>query len=350
MGEIVVITEPGKISLERYEEAPLGPGQVRLRTLYSGISAGTQLTAYRGTNPYALKEWKPDLRLFQERTHGTSVYPIRGGWAYEEVGEVMETASDVTQIRIGDIVYGTWGHKSTHVVEEGFAREHLLPQGLDPLCGIYSQMGSIALNAILDADIHVGETVVVFGQGVPGQIAAQLARLNGAFVVAVDLDDERLAASARLGADVTLNSSRCDVAAEVRKLTGGRGADICVEFTGFTPALHDAIRTAAYNGRVVSAGFYQGEARGLYLGEEFHHNRVQIVCSQIQAVSPALSYRWNRLRLEQTIMELQRAGKLNLLDLITHVIPFREAARAFDMIDRKLEPSLQVVLKFDESA
>ena len=54
------------------------------------------------------------------------------------------------------------------------------------MLGIFSQITAIALNMILDADIHVGETVAVFGLGVPGQIAAQLARLNGARVVAVD--------------------------------------------------------------------------------------------------------------------------------------------------------------------
>lgn len=346
MGEILVITAPKQIAIETYEEQPLGPGEVRLRSLYSGISAGTQLTVYRGTNPYVNKVWNPEMRLFQQRTGDSSTYPVRGGWGYEEVGEVTDIGEGVTKTKPGDIVYGVWGQRSTTVVQEQYAADRLLPEGLDPMCGIYSQMGPIALNAILDADIHIGETVVVFGQGVPGQIVAQLARLNGATVVAVDLDDWRLEVSKKLGADVVLNSGRCDVAEEVRRLTNGRGADVCIEITGFTPALNEAIRTAAYNGRVVCSGFHQGNAEGLYLGEEFHHNRIQVICSQIHAVAPALSYRWDRLRMERTIMDLQLAGRLNLKDLITHVFLFSEGAHAFDLLDRKLERTLQVVLKF----
>src|SRR3712207_9256075 len=62
----------------------------------------------------------------------------------------------------------------------------LLPAGVDPIIGLFSRIGAISLNAVLDADIHVGEYVAVFGQGVPGLISSQLAGLNGATVIAVD--------------------------------------------------------------------------------------------------------------------------------------------------------------------
>src|SRR5207249_5633454 len=61
-------------------------------------------------------------------------------------------------------IWGAWGHKSTHTVSESWAAERVLPATLDPLCGIFSHVGAIALNALLDADVHVGEYVAVFGQ------------------------------------------------------------------------------------------------------------------------------------------------------------------------------------------
>ena len=89
---------------------------------------------------------------------------------------------------------------------------------------------------------------------------------------------------------------------------------------------------------------FQGEARGLFLGEEFHHNRINLVCSQIGGVNPALSYRWDRLRLAQTAMRLQAEGLLTLRPLITHTFPFAEAAQAFQLLDQHPEKTLQVVL------
>lgn len=289
-----------------------------------------------------------ELRLFETRDAESSLYPVVGGWAYEEIGEVAEVATDVNDVRLGELIYGTWGHRSSHIVTATFAREHRLSPALDPIVGIFSQMGCIALNAVLDAHIHVGETVAVFGQGVPGQLVAQLAKQNGATVIAIDLDDYRLEKSKAFGADYTINSGTCDVAKEIRALTGGRGADTVIEISGFAQALHQAIRSVVYNGRVVAAGFYQGQAEGLFLGEEYHHNRIQLVCSQIGAVAPELNNRWDRLRMEQTIFRLAEQGKLDLEGLVTRVVPFGEAAAAYEMLDRRTDNNLQVVLSFDE--
>ncbi len=276
MPEVVRFAGPRDAGVVEYEEPPLGERQVRLRTLYSGISAGTELTAYRGSNPYLSKRWDGDRRLFSDEAVSFS-YPI-DGWGYEEVGEVVELGPGVTRLRTGDVVWGTWGHRSSHVVGEDYAAARVLAEGLDPLAGIFSQIGAIALNAVLDADIHVGEHVAVFGQGPPGQIVSQLARLNGGRVIAVDAIAGRLELAARLGAEATIDAGATAAAEEVKRLTGDRGADVSIEISGSYRALNEAIRATAYNSRVVVSGFFQGEGRGLRLGEEFHHNRIELVC------------------------------------------------------------------------
>ena len=85
MGHVVTFEGPKKVGIREYEEQPLQPDEVRLRTLYSGISAGTELTAYRGSNPYLSKRWDDERRLFLEDEVSLQ-HPI-GGWGYEEVGE-----------------------------------------------------------------------------------------------------------------------------------------------------------------------------------------------------------------------------------------------------------------------
>jgi threonine dehydrogenase-like Zn-dependent dehydrogenase len=84
---------------------------------------------------------------------------------------------------------------------------------------------------------------------------------------------------------------------------------------------------------------------GLRLGEEFHHNRVQVIASQISGVAPGLQHRWNRMRLDSTAIELATAGRLAVTDLITHTFPLERAADAFALLDEPTADVLQVVLE-----
>lgn len=87
-------------------------------------------------------------------------YPLVG-WGYEEVGEIIELGQDVTRVKIGDIVGGTWGHKFWHIESEIVAEGRLIPKTIDPILGIFTHIDSIALNGVLDANLHIGEFVAV---------------------------------------------------------------------------------------------------------------------------------------------------------------------------------------------
>jgi len=345
MGSVLVFEAPHQIRIAAEQERALAADEVRLRTLFSGISAGTELTAYRGTNPYLHKRWDGNRRLFVADDRAGPEYPLLG-WGYEEVGEIVEVGEGVADLMAGQRVYGTWGHRTSHVATAEYARARILAPQVDPVLGIFSRIGAIALNSILDAQINLGETVAVFGMGVVGQLVAQLARLSGAQVVAVDLIDARLELAHRLGAHVAVNGGAQSPAEAIKELTGGRGADVCIEASGSTAALNEAIRACAYSAKVVAMGFFQGEARALLLGEEFHHNRINIVCSQISGVGPELKYRWDALRLSTAFMELIAGGRLDLAPLITHVAPLEQAASLFELLDQRPEQVIQAVISF----
>jgi 2-desacetyl-2-hydroxyethyl bacteriochlorophyllide A dehydrogenase len=347
VGRLVRFPSPGKAEVVDFDDPAPAPGEVLLETVYSGISAGTELTAYRGSNPYLEKEWDPVRRLFVTGA-STLAYPI-DGWGYEEVGRVTSVASQDDDHLVGRLVWGAWGHRSVAVRTSEYARARLLPEGADPITGVFAKIGAIALNAVLDADIHVGETVAVFGAGVPGQIVAQLARLNGARVIVVDPVESRRVLAKRLGASDALDPVR-DVAALVRAATGDRGADVVIEMSGSYDALHEAVRTTGYSARVVASGFFQGAGSALRLGDEFHHNRITIVGSQISGVAPHLQHRWNELRMSGTVLSLQAEGRLMLSELITHVVPAEEAPSAFEMLDHAPQDALQVVLDYGETS
>jgi threonine dehydrogenase-like Zn-dependent dehydrogenase len=340
----LTVEEPGRIGRAPLTLGRLKPGEVRIRTLLSGISAGTEMTAFLGSNPYLTKRWNDETRLFETSSASWS-YPMPA-IGYEEVGEVVDTGPGVAAIARGQLVWGAWGHQSHHVADEAWCADRLLPKGAHPEIGIFSQIGGIALNAILDANIHLGETVAIFGQGALGLMVTQMAKANGATVIAVDRMKSRLEESLRNGADHSVNGAETDPALAIKALTGGRGADVTIEISGSSRALHDAIRSTAYNSRVIACGFYQGEGAGLRLGEEFHHNRIQVICSQIGGLSPALDHRWDRLRLDQTAIRLNADGKVNFRALISHRFKASEAQKAFDLLRNAPQDALQVVLDF----
>ena len=341
----LVLNAPRELGFVPLDMPPLAADQVRIRTLFSGVSAGTELSQYRGTNPFMHRRFDETSRLFVQADAPSWPYPVRN-LGYEEVGEIVEVGSDVRDLRPGQRAFGTWGHRTHHVASRDYARDRLLPAAADPRIGIFSHIGAVALNGVHDAAIRVGDLVVVFGLGVPGQIVAQAARAAGATVIGVDPVRERRETALALGADRTLDPASGSVAEAIKAETAGRGADICIEVSGAPAALAEAIRTVAYASRVVAMGFFQGEARGLMLGEEFHHNRIELICSQISGVAPAASHRWNKLRLWQSAVRLQHEGRLNLLPLITHSVPFNEAPALFARIDAAEPGMLQTVLTF----
>jgi 2-desacetyl-2-hydroxyethyl bacteriochlorophyllide A dehydrogenase len=351
---VVQFSAPLRVEVALVPAEPLPAGHVRVRTRYSGISAGTELTAYRGTNPYLTRAWDAGARLFTDQAGAGIAYPV-AGWGYSEVGEVVEVAPDVPVTTDDDdpdgvpapgrAVWGIWGHREEAVLPAERLRGHAVPAGLDPLAASFARVGAVALNAVLAADVHICETVAVFGQGVIGLLATRLAVLNGGRVVAVDALAPRLAAARAYGAAAALDAGT-PVAAELRRLTGGRGADAAIEISGSYRALHEAIRSVAVGGRVVAAGFYQGDGVGLRLGDEFHHNRIQVVASQIGDVPPALAGRWDPARLNDAFLALVADGRIDPLSLVSHVIPVDRAAEAYELLDRRPADALQVVLEF----
>ena len=344
MPEVVSFVAPYEVALVAYDASPLVPGSVRVRTWYSGVSAGTELTAYRGSNPYLTRTWDAGSGLFVEGIP-TFAYPVEG-WGYSEVGEVVEAAEDVTGPAVGDLVYGIWGHRSEALLP-GAAVAKCVWTGQDPVAGTFARVGAIALNALLAADVRLGDRIAVFGQGVIGLLATRLAVLAGAEVVAVDSIGPRLDAAQAMGAAHVVRADAPEGAgALVRAWSGGGGVDSAIELSGTDRALHEAVRSVVVDGTVAASGFYQGGATHLRLGEEFHHNRVRIVASQISGTPIALGPRWDQPRLVRIFMDQVRRGAVDVRSLVTDVVDAADVAMLFERLDRGDPGILQAVLRF----
>lgn len=313
-----------------------------VRTLYSGISAGTELTQYRGTNPHLDKAWDVERAVFVPGAPALS-YPV-DVWGYSEVGVVEAVGAGVDSPAPGELMWGIWGHRSHAVLPAAALTGHRLPDGLDPLVGTFDRVGAVAFNAVLAARTCPGETVAVFGLGVIGLLATQLLTSTGCQVVGIDTLPRRRALAETFGA-ISFDPLAGDLALAVRGRVPA-GPDRVIELSGAYPALQQAIRIAGPGGTVVAAGFYQGSGSALALGEEFHLNRVTVQSSQIGALPSHLAARWTRERLHETVMTLCAQGRLDPLPLVTHVLDAREAADAYALLDAPPADLLQVILDF----
>lgn len=173
------LTAPYTLQLEPYDEPPLESGEVRARATLSALSHGTEVSLYRGTAPFHERAFDPALRLFCP-VEAAQSYPVRLG--YEWVGRVSEVAPDVTGFAVGDPVQLPLPHRETHTFRpaEMAARGVEPLAGLEPECAALLESTGIALQALHDARVNVGDVVAVFGLGALGLLAVQLARLAGA--------------------------------------------------------------------------------------------------------------------------------------------------------------------------
>ncbi|MFZ4140862.1 TIM barrel protein [Streptomyces griseoincarnatus] len=115
MERVVQFTGPRHVEIAEYGRESLSTGHLRVRTRYSGISAGTELTAYRGTNPYLTRTWDPEARLLREGAADIE-YPVTG-CGYSEVVEVVEVSPELDGTPgypvTGDLIWGIWVHRGT---------------------------------------------------------------------------------------------------------------------------------------------------------------------------------------------------------------------------------------------
>jgi 2-desacetyl-2-hydroxyethyl bacteriochlorophyllide A dehydrogenase len=344
----LLITAPRAIAIAPYDDPPLGVDQVRADAMVSGISHGTEIALYRGISPFAGNRFDLDLRLFDEDAD-VAPYPMRPG--YEWVGRVRSVGAEVGGIAPGDVMHATLPHRETQTVtiaDDGSSPWLVLPAELEPDRAALLHSAAIALQAVHDARLKAGDRVAVFGLGTLGLLAVQLARVSGAgWIAAVDPIASRRSLAEAFGADCTLDPDRCDAGKEIKIAAGGKGVDVAIEFSGRYAALHQSMRSARLAGTVVAAGFYIAAAGSdLRLGEEFHHNRLTLVGSMSGWGAPHRAAGWNRRRLRTTALDLLVRERLDVDALITHRIPFERAADAYELVDKRPDETLRVVLTY----
>jgi 2-desacetyl-2-hydroxyethyl bacteriochlorophyllide A dehydrogenase len=333
VAEAVWFRAPRQVEIRQESVRTVGPADVRVSAVVSGVSAGSELLVYGGQAP---PELQPDLPTIG----GDFGLPIKFG--YSSVGRVVEIGSGVEHLAVDDLVFVHHPHQTEYVVPAD-APIRLSPD-LPPETGVFSANLETAVTVALDAHPRLGEAVLVVGQGIVGLLITMVLRRVGARpIVTVDLHERRRQASTAAGADHALGGDD-DVGTRVLELTGGRGVDVAVEASGSPAALQACIDTVAFAGTVVVASWYGTREATVALGGAFHRRRVRVVSSQVSTLDPSLTPRWDRGRRTALVSEL--LSELPLSELITHRFGFADAASAYELLERAPGECLQVVLDY----
>lgn len=268
---------------------PRSSGEVLVRTLFSGISRGTETTVFTGKVPETEYE-----RMRAPHMSGTFPFPVKYG--YSSVGKV----EDGEGLEKGTTVFCLFPHQSHYVVSaEALV---VVPAGLAADRAVLAANMETALNICWDAEIGIGNRVAVFGCGVVGLAVGYLAsQVPGVECTLVDPDVSRSEPAERMGA------AFC----HPDQLNGE--FDILINASGSGQALAQCVDHAGLEATIVEASWYGERSVTLPLGGAFHSRRLRLISSQVGHVSPLQRPRWTYARRLHKALELLCDDRLNVL-------------------------------------
>ncbi len=331
---------PGQVAIREEPLPDPGAGEVMVQTLVSAISAGTELLVYRDLFP---PEIPVDATI--PALAGTFRYPLKYGYA--AVGRVVAVGPGVPPVWQDRLVFAFHPHESHFIATVDELQS--VPAGVEPEVAALLPNMETAVTLVLDGAPLLGEQVVVFGQGIIGLLlTAILARMPLAALLTVDLYPRRRLASESLGATASLDPGEPLCLTKIRALLPAGcfypGVDLSYEVSGHPAALDQAIAIAGFHGRIVIGSWYGRKPASLHLGGVFHRSRLRFISSQVSTIAPALSGRWSKPRLLAQAWQLLQ--NLTLRPLITHTIPFHQAATAYDLLAHDPGAAIQVLLNY----
>jgi 2-desacetyl-2-hydroxyethyl bacteriochlorophyllide A dehydrogenase len=311
----LVFEAPRRVASSPLDLGSPGEGDILVHTLWSGISGGTEMLAYRG-------EIDPALPLDETIgvLGGSFAFPFRYG--YSCVGRAEHARGDIPD---GQLVFAFHPHQDAFVVA---ADDVVVLDDIDPRLATMFPLVETALQVALDAGPVLEQPVAVMGLGAVGILTGLMLQRAGARVLGIEPLEERRAIAATVG----LESVAPEEAAEVIATDAPSGLPLVVEVSGRPEALRGALPLLAHEGEALVVSWYGTKDVHLPLGAEFHRRRLRIRSTQVSTIPGALAASWSRDRRRAVVRELLHA--LPLTPLATHSYPFDRAGEAFAAVDR----------------
>ncbi len=295
-------------SLEEYE--------IRIKTLYTLISGGTELAVLSGERKELVK------------------FPCHPG--YCNVGVVEEIGEKVEEYREGNLVYSESGHAEFNVVNIRREVVESVPEGVEVKFVPLVSLAAVGLYGVRRANIKVGEPVAVIGLGLVGQFALQFALLSGGYpIMGIDKIKSRREKALNSGADKVFASLK-----EIKEKV-----PVILDCTGVGKILPQVLEMLEVGGRLVIVGSPYDEVK-LHPFRDICRKDLQII-GTLQPNNPLNStwtYRFGKKSERKLILSLMAAKKLKVEGLITHIFKKEEYKKAYELLKEKRGEVLGVLL------
>jgi 2-desacetyl-2-hydroxyethyl bacteriochlorophyllide A dehydrogenase len=283
------VAAPGRGELRGEVLVPPAADEVVVRTLFSGISRGTEALVFEGRVP-------PSEHQRMRAPFQAGEFPAPVKYGYANVGQVEHGPRELQ----GRAVFALYPHQTRYVVPAEAV--HVLPDGVPPQRAVLAANLETAINGLWDGRPHVGDRITIVGAGTVGCLVAWIAgRISGCQVELVDTNPARAAVASALGVRFAVP----DAAAE--------GADLVIHASGSAAGLALALRIAGFEATIVEMSWYGTHAVPLPLGEAFHAQRLSIKSSQVGTVAPSQRARWNTRRRMALALSMLAAPALDVL-------------------------------------
>ena len=341
----------GDFGLEELDRPRAGAGEVVLEITLTTICA-TDLHIVRGEYPVAsgLVIGHEPVGVIEELGAGVTGYAVGDRVLVGAItpcgqcraclsGQLSQCGLDEGYKAIGGWRFGNTIHGAqAEYLRVPYARANLakIPDDLrDEQVVLLADIASTGFSGAESGGVKIGDSVVVFAQGPIGLCATAGARLMGAsLIIGVDGDDNRLAMSKRMGADVALDHRSTDVVAEVKRLTGG-GVDVAIEALGTQGTFESALRSLRPGGTLSSLGVYSDKLQIPYdaFSAGLADNRIATT------LCPGGKERMRRL------MEVVRARRVDLTPLLTHSFDLANIREAYDLFGSRRDGVIKVAIR-----
>ena len=350
-----VFAHGGQAVVREVPEPTLRRGEVLVRPAFSAISVGTETWLIDGSaDPdFGVHEY-PSVPPYWPKTR-TPVNldhpmpkpsdPAYIGIGYSLAGVVVEVDDQVVDIAVGDRVACS-GSQCAHHAELVSVPRHLVakvPPDLPLDQAAFVTLGSIAMAALRETECHFGETVVQYGLGLLGLLGVQIAEAAGFKTIGIDIDPSRRRLAVELGARHVLDSADGDVAAAVKDLTDGYGADgviLGIKSESSEP-LNQCFDMSRQRGRVVGLGVFGWDIdRGRFFANRvslhpavgYGLGRYDPVYEEGNVDYPIGLARWTENRNQEYFLDLLARGRVDVRPLAPDRIPIERAPEAYDIL------------------
>jgi len=305
------VAEPGRGEIRAESVPDPGPGEVLVRTTYSGISRGTETLVFRGGVPSG-------LHATMRAPHQSGDFPGPVKYGYLSVGVVEGGDPEL----LGRTVFSLFPHQTAYVVPAAAVTP--VPDGVPAARAVLAGTVETAVNALWDAGPLVGDRVAVVGAGMVGCCAARLlAGIPGTEVTLVDTNPARQTTADALGVGFSSPDDAPD------------GRDLVLHTSATSDGLQLALDLLAAEGTVVDLSWYGDKPVQLSLGGRFHSDRLTVRASQVGAVSPARRHRRSAAERLALALDLLRDPAYDAL--LTGSSPFAELPRVLaELADGRL--------------